>query len=117
MAALTQHTIPTINSGLSSIKFAVYQTSGVGIGPLVVAGPLVGALVGALENAIVRGGFSALGAAIYSVGIPKDSIVAYESSVQAGKFLVMIHGTNDESTKAKEVLQQTAATTIDHHTA
>ena len=74
-------------------------------------------MVGALENAIVSGGFSALGAAIYSVGIPKDSIVAYESSVEAGKFLVMIHGTNDDSTKAKEVLQKTEATTVDHHAA
>ena len=35
-----------------------------GIGPLVVAGPLVTWIVGALEGAVVMGGFSALGAHI-----------------------------------------------------
>jgi len=54
-----------------------------GIGPLVVAGPLVTWLVGALEGAVVMGGLSALGAALYSVGIPKDSIIKYEAALKA----------------------------------
>ncbi|QDV85827.1 general stress protein [Planctomycetes bacterium TBK1r] len=86
-----------------------------GIGAVVVGGPLVAGLVAALENAIVTGGMSALGAAIYSVGIPKDSIVQYESSIEAGKFLVMIHGSTDKLTKAKEALHQTDAASVDHH--
>ena len=41
-----------------------------GIGPLVVADPFVSGIVGALEGAALVGGLSALGAALYSVGIP-----------------------------------------------
>lgn len=37
-----------------------------GIGPLIVAGPLVGWIVGALEGAVVVGGLSAIGAGLYS---------------------------------------------------
>jgi hypothetical protein len=44
-----------------------------GIGPVVVFGPLVSWMVGALEGAVVVGGLSALGAGLYSIGIPKDS--------------------------------------------
>src|SRR6202451_4584374 len=43
-----------------------------GIGPLLVAGPLVAWIVGALEGAAVVGGLSALGAALASIGIPKN---------------------------------------------
>src|SRR5665811_469280 len=39
-----------------------------GVGPMMLAGPLVGWLVGALEGAVVVGGTSALGAALFSIG-------------------------------------------------
>jgi hypothetical protein len=45
-----------------------------GIGPLVVAGPLVSTIVGGLEGAVIVGGMSALGAGLYSIGIPKDTV-------------------------------------------
>jgi hypothetical protein len=43
-----------------------------GLGPILVAGPLVAWIIGALEGAVVVGGLSALGAGLYSIGIPKD---------------------------------------------
>src|SRR5579872_1063460 len=51
-----------------------------GIGPLLIGGPLVAWIVGALEGAAIVGGLSALGAGLYSLGIPKDSILQYESA-------------------------------------
>ncbi len=51
-----------------------------GLGPIVVAGPLVATIVGGLEGAVTAGGLSALGAGLYSIGIPKDSIINYETS-------------------------------------
>src|SRR3974390_1328372 len=53
-----------------------------GIGPVLVAGRLVAWVVGAVEGAVVVGGLSALGAGLYSIGIPKDSIVRYESALK-----------------------------------
>lgn len=86
-----------------------------GIGPLVVAGPLVGSIVGGLENAVVSGAMGALGGAIFSIGIPKDSVVQYESTLASGKFLVIYHGPSIEVAKVRELLNQTDALAVDHH--
>ena len=86
-----------------------------GVGPLLVAGPLVAWIVGALEGAAVVGGFSALGAALVSIGIPKDSVLQYEANVKAGKFLLILHGTPQEVERAKDSLDNTQATETTVH--
>jgi len=85
-----------------------------GIGPLLAAGPVVAWIVAALEGAVVVGGISALGAGLYSIGIPKHSIVQYETEVKNGKLLLVVHGTADEVENAKEILSQTQATVTVH---
>jgi hypothetical protein len=84
-----------------------------GIGPLMIAGPLVSWLVAALEGAIVVGGLSAIGAALYSFGIPKDSVINYETAIKAGKFVVIAHGTTEEVERAKNILQSAGQTRVD----
>ena len=86
-----------------------------GIGPLIVFGPLVGWIVGALEGAVVVGGLSALAAALFSIGMPHDSIVKYETALKSDKFLVIAHGTADEVAKAKSILETAGAAQIDVH--
>ena len=78
-----------------------------GIGPLLAAGPIVGWIVGALEGAVVVGGMGALGAGLYSIGIPKDSVIEYETHVKAGKFLVVAHGSPDDMSKTTGTLAAT----------
>lgn len=75
-----------------------------GIGPLLIAGPFVASLVAALEGAVTLGGLSAVGAALVSLGIPKDSVILYETEIKTGKFVLIAHGTADEITHAKETL-------------
>src|ERR1700689_137974 len=53
-----------------------------GIGPILVAGPLVAWIVGALEGAALVGGLGAVGAGLYSIGIPKNSVIDYETAVK-----------------------------------
>jgi hypothetical protein len=86
-----------------------------GVGTVLVAGPLVVWIVGALESAAVVGGFSALGAALYSAGIPKNSVVQYEAHVKNGKLLLLLHGTPEEVEHAKELLDQTDASSATVH--
>ncbi len=86
-----------------------------GIGPLLVAGPLVVWIVGVLEGAAIVGGVSALGAALASIGIPKNSVVQYETEVKNGKLLLVAHGTAEEVENAKELLDQTHAKTATVH--
>jgi hypothetical protein len=78
-----------------------------GIGPLLVAGPLVAWIVGALETAAVVGGVSALGAGLIGMGIPKDSVVQYELALKTDKFLLMVHGTISEVEKARDIIGTT----------
>ena len=86
-----------------------------GIGQLLVAGPLVMWIVGALEGAIVTGGITALGAGLYSIGIPKNSVMQYETEVKNGQLLLVAHGTLEEVERAKDILRQTRAKTTTVH--
>ena len=86
-----------------------------GIGPVLVAGPLVAWIVAALEGAVVVGGLSALGAGLYSIGIPKDSVVKYESALKADKFLLLAHGTSEEVSNARDILQSTHPLEVSVH--
>ncbi|MEI6195325.1 MAG: permease, partial [Verrucomicrobiota bacterium] len=86
-----------------------------GIGPLLVAGPLVSWIVGALEGAVVVGGLSAVGAGLYSLGIPKDSLLQYETALKTGKFVLIAHGSADETSQAKAILHRTTTETLEHH--
>ena len=88
-----------------------------GLGPVLVAGPLVAWIVGALEGAVVVGGLSALGAGLYSIGIPKDSVVKYEAALKSDKFLVLAHGTSAEVAKVKDILQTTRPVEVALHAA
>jgi len=87
-----------------------------GIGPIVVGGPIVMWIVGALEGAVVVGGISAVGAALYSIGIPKDSVLRYETSLKANKFLLVVHGTVDEVERASGILKGAGAIETAVHT-
>jgi len=86
-----------------------------GIGPLVVAGPLVAWIVGALEGAVLVGGLSALGAGLYGLGIPKDSIVDYETALTVGKYLVIAHGLPAEVDLARDILRESRPETMQEY--
>jgi len=86
-----------------------------GIGHIVVLGPVGGWILGAIETAVIVAGLSALGAGLYSVGIPKDSVIKYETAVKADKFLVIAHGTKEEVDKAKDVINTTGPVEADVH--
>jgi len=88
-----------------------------GIGPLVMFGPVVTWIVAGLEGAVVVGGLSALGAGLYSIGIPKKSVLKYETSLKAGKFMLIVHGTVDEVSRAKEILGTAGASETNLHLA
>jgi hypothetical protein len=89
------------------------------IGPVIVLGHLavlvVAAIEGVVEGAVVVGALSALGAALFNYGVPKDSVIKYESAVKADGFLVVGHGPADEMARARAVLQGSDAKSLDMH--
>ena len=88
-----------------------------GVGHIFVLGPLVGWIVGALGEGAVLGGLTAVGAGLYSIGIPKDSILKYETALAADHFVVVAHGTVDDVSAAKKILERTGPLTLDEHRA
>ena len=85
------------------------------VGHIVVLGYLASVAITAIEGAVVVGGLSALGAALYGSGLRKDSIVAYETAVKQDGFLVTAHGSADEMLRAKEILDTSGASLVDMH--
>jgi uncharacterized membrane protein len=86
-----------------------------GLGPILAAGPVVAWIVGALEGAVVVGGLSALGAGLYSIGIPQDSILEYETKIKMGKYVVIAHGSNAEVGQVESALAKTTHQGVKTH--
>ena len=73
-------------------------------------------IVGALESAAVMGGLGAIGAGLCSIGIPKDSVVKYETAIKSDKFIVLAHGTVDEVARLKDIIHTTRPVEVALHT-
>jgi hypothetical protein len=78
-----------------------------GLGPILAAGPVVAWIVAGLEGAVEVGALSALGAGLYSIGIPKDSILKYETALKTDEFLLIAHGTAAEVAQARDIIKTT----------
>ncbi len=87
------------------------------VGHVIILGPLAAALFGALEGAVLVGGVSALVGALTSIGIPKDSVLRYETALKADKFLLIVHGDAQEINRAHELLTASGLISFDHHVA
>jgi hypothetical protein len=75
-----------------------------------------GWVVGALEGAVVGGGTAALAGALAGIGIPKDSVVRYETALKSGNFLLLARGKTAQVLQAKALLATTGPTSIETYT-
>lgn len=87
------------------------------LGHVIILGPLAAMLFSGLQGAVVAGGVGALAGALMSIGIPKDSVLRYETALKANKFLLMVHGDKREISHAQDVLSSTGLSTFEHHPA
>ena len=86
-----------------------------GLGPILAAGPVVAWIVAGLEGAVEVGALGALGAGLYSIGIPKDSIVKYEAALKTDRFVLIVHGTAAEVAAAKDIIETTHPAQLSLH--
>lgn len=70
------------------------------VGGVVILGPLAGMVAGAVSGA----GVGALISGLVAMGIPKDQALKYQKRLQAGEFLVVLHGNAEETARAHELL-------------
>jgi hypothetical protein len=85
------------------------------LGQVIVLGTLAAMVVSAIEGALIVGGVSGLAAALYGLGVPRDSVIAYETAVKTDGFLVMAHGSASEVEHARSILHAVSPTKMDIH--
>jgi hypothetical protein len=85
-----------------------------GMAPIVISGPIVGLLAGWLEGTLVGGaGAGAVGGlagALGGLGIPKHEVLKYETKIQAGEFIILVTGSNEDVSQAKQKLERISHT-------
>jgi hypothetical protein len=90
-----------------------------GVGFILTGGLISSLLLGTLEGAAVGaaagGGGSALVAALSGMGIPKDSVIRYEKSIRADKFLLIVHGPQADIERSRAILETSQAGHMDVH--
>jgi uncharacterized membrane protein len=81
-----------------------------GMAPLIIAGPIAGVLAGWLEGTIVGGaGAAAIGGlagALGGLGIGKHEVLKYETQIQAGEFILLVTGSDEDLSQAKQMLDK-----------
>jgi hypothetical protein len=107
-----KHVVGYYNAG-DCMKY--WGTAIPGIGPVLIVGPLLGWVLGALEETVVTGGMTAIGAAFNNLGIPKDSVLNYETAIKSSKFILLAHGTAEEVAHAQSIIQTKRARSIGTH--
>jgi uncharacterized membrane protein len=86
-----------------------------GVGPLLIGGPLVTSILGALQGTSLVGGLSAMGAGFYSLGIPKNRVLQYETAVKTGKYVLIAQGTPEETAQAQHTISKSSPEAVEHH--
>ncbi|BAY81972.1 hypothetical protein NIES267_14500 [Calothrix parasitica NIES-267] len=77
--------------------------SGVGVlfipfvGPVVAAGPIGGALLGAASGALAGSAGAGLASVLVTLGMPKEKAAIYETRLKAGEFIVMAEVPTDKT--------------------
>ena len=86
-----------------------------GCGPLLVAGPLVCSIVGALDGALLAGGESVLCGGLYSLGVPENMVLQYEAKLKSGKCVVLVQGSKEQLAAAREIVARTNSQSWEEH--
>src|SRR5688572_22498427 len=80
-----------------------------GIGPFIVAGPIMAALGGAAVGATVGG----ITGALVGMGIPEYETKRYEGKIKAGNILISVHcEDSEEKRKAQDIFEDAGANDI-----
>jgi hypothetical protein len=90
------------------------------VGPVMVLGHLAAvvfvAISSAVEGAVTLGVLGALGAALFSIGIPHNSVLQYDQALKADRFLIVGHGQAAAMDRAKSLLKDSGPMQLDIHT-
>ena len=82
------------------------------VGPVVAAGPLGAAVLGAASGALAGSAGAGIGSALLSLGLPKDKAAVYETRMQAGEFLIVVEVPAETTEEVTQMLESAGAEEI-----
>jgi len=100
--------------GLAGILFGAAFVAVPVLGNVVLLGPIASTILGGLQGAIFGGGVSAIAGVLMSIGIPRDSVVRYDTALKADRFLLIVHGTDEEISRARDLLRSSGVALEQH---
>lgn len=83
--------------------------------PQALGNHIVMAVFASHEAADEAVGASALVGALTAVGVPKNSVLRYETALTADKFLVTVHAQEQDVPRIQQLLGEAAGTEIESH--
>ncbi len=86
-----------------------------GIGPLVVAGPLLTWIVQLMGPEVGPDKLGAMAGGLQQLGIPTDSITRCEAALKSGKVVIIAEGSAMAMIHAREVFRRTPVEVIEQH--
>lgn len=95
------------NRGLAEAAVTKLHDAGFDMSKLYAAARDGRKLVSEAEGATAISEISALDETLYRIGIPKESVLDYESEFKVNRLLLAVHGTSDEITLAKNIIETT----------
>ena len=87
------------------------------LGPLIIAGPLSGRVVGELQSPMVVGGMSVLGASLMALAVPGRQASKYETAVLADQLLLVVQAYDEEVVRDSQVLRDAGPLELELHAA
>lgn len=82
-------------------------------GTLTAGGLFLSTVASGVSTAIISGGLTALGATLYSIGIPKNSVLRYETAIKMDKYLLVVQGIRNEVERARDILNTTTGKEVE----
>lgn len=76
------------------------------VGPVIAAGPLGAALLGAASGAIAGSAGAGLASVLATMGMPEDKVNVYQTRVEAGEFVVIAEIAADRATEVEGLLTE-----------
>lgn len=85
-----------------------------GVGHILMAGPIIDMVLTGVDKSPDK--YSPVGIALHSIGIPRQTVIRYETAIKANKFLVLAHGDQGETHRAQEIFHHCHGRSIASYT-
>jgi hypothetical protein len=109
--AKTGATWGAVFGGLFGLLAGVAFLAIPGFGPLVILGPLAAGVVGAAEGAVGTG----IVGGILGAFLERQHIPMFEQHLRAGRYLVLVHGSQEDVARAQDILRDAGSIEVSQH--